>query len=152
MAYVYWSFARSADLPHNQKDNKDDSNHNYYSTNGCTSDRRCTARNIFCISYQQTNLTIISSVYNVCRNINEHISFLYSFYQQQQQQQQTVLSIVAVAVLHYCNDCIAAFFFFWQNGFEDSKPGWHPPGHVPLTLSQTSPCEQFPYIDMQCNP
>ena len=33
-----------------------------------------------------------------------------------------------------------------------SNPGWHPPGHTPLTLLQTSPCEQFPHVDMQSNP
>ena len=39
-----------------------------------------------------------------------------------------------------------------QTRSKGSNPGWHPPGHVPLTLSQTSPCEQFPHVDVQFNP
>ena len=39
-----------------------------------------------------------------------------------------------------------------QRRFEGSNPGWHPLGHVPFTLSHTSPCEQFPHVDMQPKP
>ena len=58
------------------------------------------------------------------------------------------LHFINIVVSIICKWCL----LFRQDGSERSNPGWHPRGHAPLTLSQTSPCEQFPHVDMQSEP
>ena len=63
-----------------------------------------------------------------------------------------LLHYIVHQLLSFLSELSVQFYLLSLQRSEGSNPGWHPLGHVPVTLSHTSPCQQFPHDDMQSKP